>query len=105
MKDKLPNIVLIFSDNQQASTLGLLRESRDSHPPTSIDLRRRASHLTTPFVRTRFALPAGPRSSRGLLPSQHGVHSWIDDRENDLWPENWHALNGLHTFPTVKYGC
>ncbi len=33
------------------------------------------------------------------MPSQHGVHSWIDTRKKEDWPLGWHALDGLRTLP------
>jgi len=37
----------------------------------------------------------------GMLPSQHGVHSWIDDRNMQDWPNGWHSLNGMATLPRL----
>jgi len=35
----------------------------------------------------------------GEIPSGHGVHSWIDDRNMHEWPAGWHALSQLQTLP------
>lgn len=102
MKDKLPNIVLIFSDNQQASTLGCYG-NREIHTPNLDRLAAQGIAFDNAFCPNAFCSPSRASLLTGLLPSQHGVHSWIDDRESDLWPENWHALNGLRTLPeTLK---
>ena len=30
----------------------------------------------------------------GLMPSQHGIHNWLDDNLMDQWPQNWPAIRG-----------
>jgi len=37
----------------------------------------------------------------GLMPSQHGVHSWLDDRTMDQWPEDWCAIQNFTTLPEI----
>ena len=46
-----------------------------------------------------FCSPCRASLLTGLLPSQHGVHSWIDTRKKEDWPLGWHALDGLRTLP------
>ena len=39
----------------------------------------------------------------GLMPSQHGIHSWLDDELLDQWPESWSAVAEFRTLPlTLK---
>ena len=39
----------------------------------------------------------------GLMPSQHGIHSWLDDELLDTWPKTWSAVAEFRTLPlTLK---
>lgn len=93
-----PNIVLIFTDNQQAETLACYGNS-EIHTPNLDRLADQSMVFDNAFCPNAFCSPCRASVLTGLLPSQHGVHSWIDDRNMDEWPENWHALDGLRTLP------
>ena len=95
-----PNIVLIFTDNQQASTLGCYG-NLEIHTPNLDRLAAQGMAFDNAFCPNAFCSPCRASVLTGLLPSQHGVHSWIDDRNMDEWPENWHALDGLRTLPAT----
>lgn len=97
---KQPNIVLIFTDNQQASTLGCYGNPEIQTP--NIDrLAAQGMAFDNAFCPNAFCSPCRASLLTGLLPSQHGVHSWIDDRNMGQWPDNWHALDGLRTLPAT----
>eukprot|EP00095_Tigriopus_kingsejongensis_P000082 snap_masked-scaffold2_size2283618-processed-gene-17.28 protein:Tk00082 transcript:snap_masked-scaffold2_size2283618-processed-gene-17.28-mRNA-1 annotation:"mucin-desulfating sulfatase (n-acetylglucosamine-6-sulfatase)" len=97
-----PNIVLIFTDNQQASTLACYGNP-EVHTPNLDRLAKQGMVFDNAFCPNAFCSPCRASVLTGLLPSQHGVHSWIDDRNMGDWPENWHALDGLRTLPgTLK---
>lgn len=53
------------------------------------------------YCANAFCSPCRASVMTGLLPSQHGVHSWIDDRNMDQWPEGWHALSSISTLPEL----
>lgn len=89
-----PNIVLIFTDNQQASKLGCY-DNPEIHTPNLDRLASQGMIFDNAFCPNAFCSPCRASLLTGLLPSQHGVHSWIDDRNMADWPENWHALDGL----------
>ena len=93
-----PNIVLVFTDNQQASTLACYGNS-EIHTPNLDRLAAQGMIFDNAFCPNGFCSPCRASLLTGLLPSQHGVHSWIDDRQMDQWPANWHALDGLHALP------
>ena len=97
---KRPNIVLIFTDNQQASTLACYGNS-EIHTPNLDRMADEGMVFDNAFCPNAFCSPCRASVLTGLLPSQHGVHSWIDDRNMDEWPENWHALAGLRTLPAT----
>ena len=96
--ERKPNIVLIFTDNQQASTLGCYGNP-EIHTPNLDKLASQGMTFENAFCPNAFCSPCRASVLTGLLPSQHGVHSWIDDRNMADWPENWHALDGLRTLP------
>jgi arylsulfatase A-like enzyme len=95
-----PNIVLIFTDNQQAETLGCYGNP-EIHTPNLDRLASEGMVFDNAFCPNAFCSPCRASVLTGLLPSQHGVHSWIDDRDADEWPDNWHALDGLRTLPAT----
>jgi len=97
MKNK-PNIVLIFTDNQQATTLGCYGND-EVFTPNLDRLSREGIKFDNAFCPNAFCSSCRASLLTGLLPSQHGVHSWIDDRNMPDWPAGWHALNGMRTLP------
>lgn len=95
---KQPNIILIMTDNQQAATLGCYGNTEISSP--NLDrLAAEGLKFDKAFCPNSFCSPCRASTLTGMLPSQHGVHSWIDDRNMESWPAGWHALNGLSTLP------
>lgn len=90
--------MLVFTDNQQASTLACYGNS-EIHTPNLDRLAAQGMIFDNAFCPNGFCSPCRASLLTGLLPSQHGVHSWIDDRQMDQWPANWHALDGLHALP------
>ncbi len=95
-----PNIVLIFTDNQQANTLACYGNS-EIHTPNLDRLADQGMVFDNAYCPNAFCSPCRASLLTGLLPSQHGVHSWIDDRSMHDWPDNWHALDGLRTLPGI----
>jgi len=95
---KQPNIVLIFTDNQQAATLGCYGNT-EIHTPNLDALSQRGVTFDNAFCPNAFCSPCRASVLTGMLPSQHGVHSWIDDRQSEDWPATWHALDGMNTLP------
>jgi len=93
-----PNIILIFTDNQQAATLGCYGND-EVHTPHLDQMARDGVVFEKAFCANAFCSPCRASLLTGMLPSQHGVHSWIDDRNSQDWPKGWHALAGLSTLP------
>ena len=96
---KKPNIILIFTDNQQAETLGCYG-NREIHTPHLDALSAGGVTFDNAFCPNAFCSPCRASVLTGMLPSQHGVHAWLDDRRSHEWPDGWHALEGLQTLPT-----
>ncbi len=98
--NKKPNIVLIFTDNQQASTLACYG-NKEVYTPNLDRLAGEGMKFENAFCPNAFCSPCRASVLTGALPSQHGVHSWIDDRNMQDWPQGWHALNGMQTLPRL----
>jgi len=93
-----PDVILIMTDNQQAATLGCYGNHEVLSP--NIDaLAAGGLRFDKAFCPNAFCSACRASALTGMLPSQHGVHSWIDDRKMDDWPTGWHALGGLSTLP------
>ena len=93
-----PNVILIMTDNQQAATLGCYGNS-EMHSPNIDALAASGMQFERAFCANSFCSPCRASTLTGMLPSQHGVHSWIDDRNMTDWPKGWHALAGINTLP------
>ena len=93
-----PNVILIMTDNQQAATLGCYGNT-EMHSPNIDALAAGGVQFNRAFCANSFCSPCRASTLTGMLPSQHGVHSWIDDRNMTDWPKGWHALAGLNTLP------
>lgn len=93
-----PNIVLIFTDNQQASTLGCYGNS-EIHTPHIDALAASGVTFDNAFCPNAFCSPCRASLMTGLMPAQHGVQSWIDDRAKAAWPKGWHTMDGFSTLP------
>ncbi len=93
-----PSIILIMTDNQQAATLGCYG-NHEVHSPNIDKLAAEGLKFDKAFCPNAFCSPCRASTLTGMLPSQHGVHSWIDDRNMADWPKGWHALSGISTLP------
>ncbi len=93
-----PNVILIMTDNQQAATLGCYG-NHEVHTPNLDRLAKQGLKFDNAFCPNAFCSPCRASALTGMLPSQHGVHSWIDDRKMEDWPKGWHALDGVNTLP------
>lgn len=93
-----PNVILIFTDNQQAATLACYGNS-EVHTPHLDQLAADGIQFNKAYCANSFCSACRASMLTGLMPSQHGVHSWIDDRNMQDWPKGWHALSGLATLP------
>ena len=88
-----PNIILIFTDNQMAETLACYGNA-EAHTPNLDRMAAQGIRFANSFCANGFCSPCRASLLTGKLPSQHGVHSWLDDRKSADWPADWHALAG-----------
>ena len=93
-----PNIILVMSDNQQAAMLGCYGNP-EIHSPNLDRLAQTGLRFDRAYCPNAFCSPCRASALTGMLPSGHGIHSWIDDRNRADWPRGWHALDGIDTLP------
>lgn len=92
------SIVLVFTDNQMAGTLGCYGNA-EVRTPNLDAMAARGLRFSNAYCANAFCSPCRASLLTGKMPSQHGVHSWIDDRGAADWPRGWHALAGQATLP------
>ena len=98
-----PNIVLIFVDNQPAGMLGCAGNS-EIHTPHLDGLAACGVRFSEAFCANAMCSPCRASVLTGLMPSQHGVHTWLDDGEVGNWPSGWNALEEFETLPESLSG-
>ncbi|MBY5974748.1 sulfatase-like hydrolase/transferase [Ferrimonas balearica] len=93
-----PNIVLVFVDNQPATMLGCAGNT-EIHTPRLDGFARGAERFTRAYSPNAMCSPCRASMLTGLMPSQHGVHTWLDDHQMGDWPAGWNALAEFETLP------
>lgn len=98
---KRPNVVFILTDNHGAWTLGCYGNKEIRTP--NID------RLAAGGMLFRRAMSSNPVCSptratylTGLMPSQHGVHSFLDNKYM-MGPEAFYALEEFETLPEILH--
>jgi arylsulfatase A-like enzyme len=100
--DLHPNILYIVVDNQPASILGAYGNP-DVRTPHIDRLAGAGVRFTRAFAVHGMCSPTRATLFTGLMPSQHGVHDWLDDEETEEWPAEWNAVREFRTLPyTLK---
>lgn len=97
---KRPNILLFMSDNQPADLLGCYGND-EVHTPHLDGLAARGVRFANAFCVNAMCSPCRASVLTGLMPSQHGIHNWLDDSLMDQWPTNWSAIAGFANLPTI----
>ncbi|SVA74580.1 uncharacterized protein METZ01_LOCUS127434 [marine metagenome] len=93
-----PNIVLIMVDNQSAFTLGCYG-NEEIYTPNIDAMAERGLRFTEAYCPNAMCSPGRASALTGLMPSGHGVHTWLDDRLRDNWPRNWSAIDEFQNLP------
>jgi len=98
---KRPNVVFILTDNHGAWTLGCYGNPDIQTP--NID------RLANEGILFRRAMSSNPVCSptratylTGLMPSQHGIHSFLDSKYM-MGPEAYYALEEFETLPKILH--
>jgi arylsulfatase A-like enzyme len=100
MSQKRPNILLIMSDNHPTDLLGCYGND-EIHTPNLDRLAGDGMQFNNAFCVNAMCSPCRASVLTGLMPSQHGIHTWLDDRTMDGWPPNWNAIAEYTTLPEM----
>ncbi|WP_323785440.1 sulfatase [Thalassovita sp.] len=95
-----PNILLVFVDNQPAKMMGCSGNS-EVHTPNLDGLAERATRFSEAFCPNAMCSPCRASVLTGLIPSQHGIHTWLDDGLISEWPDQWNAIDEFDTLPEL----
>ncbi len=95
-----PNIILIMADNHPAKLLGSYG-NHEIHTPNLDKLAANSAQFNQAYCVNAMCSPCRASVLTGQMPSHHGVHTWIDDRRMETWPENWNALAEYETLPEL----
>jgi arylsulfatase A-like enzyme len=100
MKSEHPNILIFMTDNQPAELLGCYGNDEILTPHIDA-LSGDGLRFDNAFCVNGMCSPCRASVMTGLMPSQHGLHTWIDDRLKHLWPDNWNAIEEFKTLPEI----
>ncbi len=95
-----PNILMFMTDNQPAELLGCYGNNEISTPHIDT-LAADGFQFDNAFCVNGMCSPCRASVMTGLMPSQHGIHTWIDERLRDQWPDNWNAISEFNTLPAL----
>ena len=96
--ERRPNLLFILTDNQPASILGAYGNP-DVRTPHIDRLAQQGMRFTRALASNGMCSPTRATLMTGLLPSQHGVHNWLDDEKLEDWPRDWSAIAEFRTLP------
>lgn len=95
-----PNVVLIMTDNHGAWTLGCYG-NRDIRTPHIDRLASEGTLFTRAFASNPVCSPTRATFLTGLIPSQHGVHSFLAGGRLQVGPNARCTLDTLTSIPEV----
>lgn len=95
-----PNILFFMSDNQPADMLRCYGNDEVQTPHLD-GLADRGVRFANAYCVNAMCSPCRASVLTGLMPSQHGIHNWLDDRLMDRWPQNWSAIAEFANVPTI----
>ena len=93
-----PNIVFFMSDNQSADMLGCYGNS-ELRTPNLDALAQDGVRFDEAYCVNSMCSPCRASVLTGLMPSQHGIHNWLDDGVAAKWPSRWNAIGEFESFP------
>lgn len=102
MSKKRTNVVIVMVDNQSAQTLGCYGNG-EVYTPHLDRLSSEGMRFDNAYCPNALCSPGRASALTGLMPSQHGVHSWLDDRSVSQWGAGWNAISEFHTLPQVLH--
>ena len=89
-----------MSDNQPADLLGCYGNEEVKTPHLD-GLAKQGVQFNNAYCVNAMCSPCRASVLTGLMPSQHGVHNWLDDSLMPKWPDNWSAIGEFENFPTL----
>ena len=96
------NVLFILSDNQPASIMSTYGNP-DVRTPNIDRLAAEGIRFDRAFAVNGMCSPTRATLMTGLMPSQHGLHNWLDDAMMKDWPRTWSAIEEFRTLPlTLK---
>jgi arylsulfatase A-like enzyme len=95
-----PNVIFILTDNQGAWTLGCYGNP-DIRTPNIDRLAREGMLFTRCFSSNAVCSPTRATLLTGLLPSQHGVHSYLRANEAQVGPNAYCTIAEFETLPQI----
>jgi len=98
MNSHQPNILLVMVDNQPASMMGCYGNDEIFSPHLDA-LASNGVLFRNAFCPNAMCSPSRASMFTGLMPSQHGIHTWLDDDLMDTWPEGYNAIDEFETLP------
>ena len=98
---KRPNVVFILTDNHGAWTLGCYG-NKDIRTPNIDRLAGEGMLFRRAMSSNPVCSPTRATYLTGLMPSQHGLHSFLDNRYM-MGPEAYYALEEFVTLPRILH--
>ncbi|MBN2477284.1 MAG: sulfatase-like hydrolase/transferase [Pirellulales bacterium] len=95
-----PNVVLIMTDNQGAWTLGCYG-NRDIHTPHIDRLAGEGTLFTQCYANNAVCSPTRASFLTGLMPCQHGVHTYLRAGGAQTGPKAYNTLREFDTLPSL----
>ncbi|MCA9174963.1 MAG: sulfatase-like hydrolase/transferase [Planctomycetales bacterium] len=100
-KPKRPNVVFILTDNHGAWTLGCYGNP-DIRTPNLDRMAAEGMRFSRAMSSNPVCSPTRATYLTGLLPSQHGVHSFLDNKYM-IGPEARYVLREFETLPEILH--
>ena len=89
-----------MTDNQPADLLGCYGND-EIHTPHLDRMAAEGLRFDNAYCPNAMCSPGRASVWTGRMPCQHGVHTWLDDRLMDQWPEDWNAVEEFDTLPEI----
>lgn len=97
-----PNIILILTDNHGPWTLGCYG-SREIRTPNIDRLAEEGTMFTRAFANNPVCSPTRATLLTGLMPSQHGVHSYLRAGNVQIGPDAYCTVCEYRTVPEILH--
>lgn len=98
--DTPPNVVFIVTDNHGPWSLGCYGNP-DIKTPNIDRLAERGTLFTRAFANNAVCSPTRATLLTGLMPSQHGVHSYLAGGGIQIGPRAYYTLKEFETLPGI----